>query len=142
MEPPRVTDRRHWRTEASRRFPQHEEFTSSADEEYAIYNLFFELRGEFEHAVTSSDTARAVKIMEFAGFCLRGEFISDGEDISVAAGVSFFEHLFDDIPEVQWDSVFSCMPQALYRDCRHYLEQWMEPGPFAKVEAYAHRKYA
>ena len=132
---------RHWRTEASGKFPQHEEFTSSPDEEYAIYNLFFELRADFEHAIACGEISRATEITEFAGRCLRGELISDGEDISVAAGVSFFEHLFDDVPESRWDSVFSCTPGALYRDCRHYLEQWMEPDRFSKVEAYAHAKY-
>ena len=124
----------HWRAVALREFPEHEEFISSDDEEYGIYNLFFQLRGEFTEAVASSDVETAARILKFAGSCLRGEFASDGEDIGVAAGVSLFEHVFEDTPQKRWRTVFSVMPRSTYYGCRHYVEQWLESDIFLKLD--------
>jgi hypothetical protein len=136
------SERSHWRADALRRFPDYEEFISATDEEYAIYNLFFQLLEEFEDAVTRRHTDRASKIIAFGASCLRGELASDGEDIAVAAGVSLFEHLFDDVAQTRWEAVFSCIPRDTYDACRQYLQHWMDPAEFAKVDAYARTKYA
>jgi hypothetical protein len=142
MDSTHVSEHQHWRVEARRRFPHYQDFIDSADEEYAVYNLFFELDDEFKRAITSGDVERASEMVDFAGRCLRSELVSDGEELDIAAGVSFFEHLFDDLPETRWDTVFSCMPREIYDLCRHYLEQWLGADQFAKVEVHAHSKYA
>lgn len=131
----------HWRAEARRRFPEHEQFIAAADDEYAIYNLFFELREDFKDAVARGETRIARKIIDFATSCLQGALVSNGEDIGTAAGVGFFEHLFDDVPATRWGTIFSCLPRETYQACRRYLERWMEPDDFAKVEARARATY-
>jgi hypothetical protein len=126
--------REHWRAVVMREFPEHEEFASSNDEEYAIYNIFFQLRVEFADAVSSGDVETAARILGFAGRCLCGELASDGEDISVAAGVSLFEHVFEDTPQERWPTVFSVMPRRVYFGCRHYVEQWIDADVFSKLD--------
>ena len=131
----------HWRSLALSRFPEHEEFISSDDEEYGIYNLFFQLRGQFADAISEGNSERAARILDFAGRCLQSQLTSDGEDISAAAGVSLFEHIFEDTPQKRWSAIFSCMPRMIYYRCRHYLEQWMEPEVFSKLDAEATKYY-
>lgn len=131
----------HWREAALGKFPEHEEFISSDDEQYGIYNLFFQLRGEFTQSIVSRDVEAAGKILGFAGKCLQGELSSDGEDIGVAAGVSFFEHLFEDVPLKQWRVVFSVMPRSIYLSCRPYAEQWMGAEEFSKLDRNAKEFY-
>jgi hypothetical protein len=63
----------HWRAVALREFPEHEEFVSSDDEEYGVYSLFFQLRGEFAEAIASGDAPTASRILGFASRCLGGE---------------------------------------------------------------------
>jgi hypothetical protein len=124
----------HWRVVAARHFPQHQDLISSDDEEYGLYNLFFQLLSGFTKAIAKNDTATATKILDFAGRCLRDELASDGEDISAAAGVSLFEHIFDDSPQRRWPRIFSAMSATLYSACRPYLQGWMEPRAFSKVD--------
>ena len=114
---------------------------SSDDEEYGIYNLFFQLRGEFAEAIARNDVQTAAKLLGFAGRCIRGELASDGEDIEVAAGVSFFEHLFDDTPQKRWAAVFSVMPRSVYYGSRCYFERWLDADTYSKVDGEAKRFY-
>ena len=136
-----VQPHEHWRAAARREFPAHEEFASSDDEEYGIYNLFFQLRGELTEAIAKNDVERASKIIDFAARCLRGALVSDGEDIGVAAGVSLFEHVFEDSPRKWWPVIFSAMPRSVYSGCRHYVEQWMDRAAFSKLDQDATRYY-
>src|SRR6185312_5977284 len=87
---PMLRQREHWRSVAKREFPEHEEFWSDKSEEYGIYNLFFQLRGELAQAVAQGDPNKPKKIIAFGNQCLRNELASDGEDIDGAAGVSLF----------------------------------------------------
>ena len=96
----------HWRAAALREFPEHEEFALSDDEEYGIYNLFFQLRDELTEAIAKSEVERAWRIIDFAARCLCGSLGSDGEDIGAAAGVSLFEHVFEDSPRKRWPVIF------------------------------------
>jgi hypothetical protein len=131
----------HWRTAAIQAFPEHQEFALSDDEEFGIYNLFFQLREELSIAVARSDVDAVARILGFAGRCIRGELASDGEDIGAAAGVCLIEHIFEDTPRKRWNTIFSAMPHGVYLDCRHYVEQWMDPGAFSKVRAEAKKFY-
>jgi hypothetical protein len=133
--------RGHWRAVALREFPEHEEFVSSDDEEYGIYNLFFQLRGELAEAIARGDAPTASRILGFASRCLDGKLASDGEDIGAAAGVSLFEHVFEDTPRKRWPSVFSVMPRRVYFSCRHYVEQWLEAETFSKLDRDAKEFY-
>jgi hypothetical protein len=137
----KVQPLKHWRALAIRQFPEHEEFVSSKDEEYGIYNLFFQLRGQFTEAIARSDVETAMRILEFSSRCLRSKLASDGEDISVAAGVSLFEHIFADSPRERWPIIFSVMPRSVYRECRHYVEQWMGSESFTKLDQDASEFY-
>ena len=130
-----------WRTLALKLFPEHKECISSKDEEFAIYNLFFQLRAQFAEAISSGDSELAAKIIGFTGRCLEGELASDGEDLALAAGVSFFEHIFEDTPRKRWPAIFSCMPRVVYHLGRHYPERWMGPAAFAKLDADATKFY-
>ena len=131
----------HWRRAALELFLEHSETISDKSEEYAIYNLFFELRAKLKEAIAKRDTKTAAEILDFAGRCLLNEFGSDGEDISVAAGVSLFEHIFEDCPSKLWAAVFSCMPLKTYHASRHYTEQWMGADAFQKVAEAAKQYY-
>jgi hypothetical protein len=131
----------HWRAVAMREFPEHIEFVSCGDEEYGIYNLFFQLRGELSEAITKGDVETAERILTFAGRCLRGNLSSDGEDIGVAAGVSLFEHVFEDTPQKRWPTVFSAMPHSVYFDCLPYVKQWLDSNAFSKLDRDAEEFY-
>jgi hypothetical protein len=124
----------HWRAVALREFPEHRELVLSDDEEYGIYNFLFRLRGEFTEAIASGDAPTASRILGFAGRCLGGELASDGEDIGAAAGVSLFEHVFEDMPRKRWSTVFSIMPHSVYLAGRHYAEQWLEAETFSELD--------
>ena len=136
-----VQPHEHWQAAARREFPEHEEFASNEDEEYGIYHLFFQLRGELTEAIAKSDVERASRIIDFAARCLRGALVSDGEDISGAAGVSLFEHVFEDSPRKRWPVIFSAMPRSVYSGCRDYVEQWMDRAAFSKVDQDATQYY-
>jgi hypothetical protein len=122
-------------------FPEHDESISNDDEEYGIYNLFFQLRGEFAEAISNGDHKTAAKILDFSGRCLLNELASDGEDISAAAGVSLFEHIFEDSPPKHWRAIFSSLPHRIYLACHPYPEQWMGSDAFSRVEAAAAKCY-
>lgn len=127
---------------AAEQFPQHREIVTADDEEYAIYNLFFELRDDLNDAVSHGDKAATSRILDFAGRCLRNELTSNGEDISVAAGVSLFEHIFEDCSPKDWRRIFSSMPRNTYEECRSYVEKWMDADAFSEVEREAKIHYA
>ena len=130
-----------WRKVALKLFPQEREFILSDDEEYGVYNLFFQLRGQFADAIAGGNTETATRILDFAGYCLNNKLASDGEDISGAAGVSLFEHIFEDCPEKLWPIIFSCMPIEAYHASKHYVEQWMDTVPYTKVTEAAKNYY-
>jgi hypothetical protein len=79
--------------------------------------------------------------LEFARQCLDGRLSSSGEDISVAAGVSLFEHVFEDSPHKTWGTIFSGMPHRVFLKCQMYPERWMGAEAFAKVNEAARRYY-
>jgi hypothetical protein len=139
---PAKPSRPHWRRVALELFPEHKEIILSDDEEYAIYNLFFQIRGQFTDATTTRNTDTAAQLLNFAGRCLQNEFASDGEDISVAAGVSVFEHVFEDCPASLWPVVFSCMPLKVYHASRHDVERWVGADAFSRVADAAKKYYA
>jgi len=119
---------------ASAIFREHHEFIPDEDEEYAVYNLFFQLGEQLQEAISRKDANRATAILDFAGRCLKGRLASDGEDISVAAGVSLFEHLFEDCPRADRPIMFSVLPHNTYIACRHWLHGWMSSTAFAEVD--------
>jgi len=139
---PAKPSRPHWRRVALEVFPEHKEIILSDDEEYAIYNLFFQIHGQFTDAIITGNTDTAAQILNFAGRCLQNELASDGEDISAAAGVSLFEHVFEDCPAKLWPAVFSCMPLKIYHASRHYVERWMGADAFSRVADTAEKYYA
>lgn len=114
-----------WRRKVLTWFP---DLRSEADEpDFNIYSVFFELLPRVREAHQAADTLSLQRIYAFAEWCLRQQ----AKELWNAAGVAFYEHLFDSHrplwPEiVQWLSpkvVADCM--GLW-ECRLKAEELVE----------------
>jgi hypothetical protein len=137
-----LNQREHWRNAAVEAFPEQNHVITASDEEYACYSFFFWLREQFEDAILDRNASRGSKLLRFLVGALRQEFRSDGEDIGVAAGVSFAEHLCDDHSEDDWSFILSLLSHDDYLLCRPYLENWFEPHDFISADEIANDHYA
>jgi hypothetical protein len=79
-----------WRRRALELFPQLGRDLQGRD--YSIYELFFDLEPMLRAAHDANDTDLLRRIYEFAEWCAR----EPAEELWNAAGVAFYEHLFDD----------------------------------------------
>src|SRR5437764_3802833 len=79
-----------WRRRALELFPQLRQPLQRRD--YSIYMLYFDLLPMVREAHDADDTALLRQIYGFAAWCLEQK----AKDLSNAAGVAFYEHLFDD----------------------------------------------
>jgi hypothetical protein len=100
-----------WRRRALEYFPQLRAELQRA--EYTIYMLFFDLLPMVRADHESGDAELARRIYEFAEWCLN----QTTGDLSNAAGVAFYEHLFDSnchraatIRRLSPDVIATCRP--------------------------------
>jgi hypothetical protein len=77
-----------WRRRALDLFPRHAR--ALEDPTSTIYQVFFGLLPESREALARGDEAEVDRIYEFAAWCF------DQKELSNAAAVAFYEHVFDD----------------------------------------------
>ena len=127
----------HWRTEAEKLDLEAldiRDILDSADEEFALYNFLFVCRDHFKEGIGEPGWTPPQPILSFVSNCLRGAYDTDSEDIAVAAGVSFAEHLFDDASVEQFENIHRQVGEEFYDLCRPWLEKWLDPRDFTAVE--------
>jgi hypothetical protein len=95
-------------TEGGGRVP--EARAALGDPEFSIHHLFFELLPDARAAHDAGDHEALSAIYEFAAWAF------DQRDLSNAAAVSFYEHLFDGTPVVHWKAVAEHIPSRIARD--------------------------
>ena len=101
-----------WRRKALALFPSlKDELTGDS---YTTYSLFMDLRRMVREAHHDNDEEMLRNIYCFAQWCLRQK----SEDMWNAAGVSFYEHLFDD-----------------YRSGWHLIVPWLSPTVISDVSS-------
>jgi hypothetical protein len=76
-----------WRRRALDLFPRHAR--SIEDSATTVYQLFFDLLPDVRDALARQDAAEVDRIFEFAAWCF------DQKELSNAAAVAFYEHVFD-----------------------------------------------
>ena len=111
-----------------------DEILSSDDEEYALYNFMLLCREAFSLGIERQDWCPPEQVLSFVAACLSDRFSSAGEDLSAAAGVGFAEHVFDGVPQDAYARIYAAIGDDLYRLCRPWLENWLEPAAFERVE--------
>jgi len=79
-----------WRRRALELFPQLRRDVNGRDR-YSIYMLYFDLLPMLRDAFDSGDDELVRRVFTFAEWCSR----QAAEDLWNAAGVAFYEHLFD-----------------------------------------------
>lgn len=78
-----------WRTRARRLFPHHARHLRQST--YSIYDLMRDLRSDLAQAHAQCDEETLIRIYSFTAWGLS----QSDQDLSNAAGVAFYEHLFD-----------------------------------------------
>jgi len=78
-----------WRHLAVKEFEELK--TDLNSREYSLYQLFFDLLPMVQEAVKNNDLSTRKKVYGFAQWCLRQKT----GDTANAAGVAFYEHVFD-----------------------------------------------
>jgi hypothetical protein len=99
-----------WRRRALEQFPQFRAELQQPD--YSIYMLFFDLLPMVREAHDSGDNDSARRIYDFAEWCLN----QATGDLSNAAGVAFYEHLFDS--KRHWSEVVRWLSGQVVATCR------------------------
>ena len=96
-----------WRRRALELFPQLRRDLQSRD--YSVYLLFFDLKPMLRVAHDADDTEELRRIYGFAEWCSR----QTAKDLWNAAGVAFYEHLFD-YPEYSERVIPWLSPRVVY----------------------------
>jgi hypothetical protein len=97
-----------WRRKAAAAFPRHSR--ALGDPEFSIHHLFFELLPDARAAHDAGDDEALSAIYGFAAWAF------EQRDLSNAAAVSFYEHLFDGTPVMHWKAVAEHIPSHIARD--------------------------
>lgn len=96
-----------WRRRASELFPQlRQQLNTPA---YSVYSVFGDLKPMLRNAHDAENTELLRRIYAFAEWCSQ----QPDNDLSNAAGVAFYEHLFD-IPGYDEQIVPWLSPQVVY----------------------------
>ena len=111
-----------------------DEILSSDDEEYALYNFVFLCKEAFASGIDQQDWSPPRSVLAFIASCLSDEYSSETEDVPVAAGVGFAEHLFDDVQPESYARIHCAVGSDFYQLCRPWLKNWLEPDRFELVE--------
>lgn len=98
-----------WRERAASSFSTLK--TDIFDPDYSVSLLFFDLLPMLRIAHRNGDLEMQRRIYEFAEWC----FLQDDEELSNAAGVAFYEHLFDD--REHWEDIVARLPLSIIEGC-------------------------
>jgi hypothetical protein len=123
-----------WREKARQLFPAlHEDLE---EESYNIYSLFLDLLPMAQEAHDSEDPQLLRRIYTFAEWC----YSQKDKDLWNAAGVAFYEHLFDD--SKHWESAIAWLSKEVIEGCWTLWEFRLSPEEFAKLKSLiqAHHK--
>ena len=121
-----------WRQKAIESFPSLRQDLN--DPEFSIYMLFFELLPMSREAHCRGETKLLDTIYGFAEWCANQK----AGDLSNAAGVAFYEHLFDR-PEL-WEKVVDRLSPQLVRACWPLWERRLEPDRLKELRKLLARK--
>ena len=116
-----------WRRRAIDTFPSLRADLNKSD--YTIYSLFFDLLAQVREAHRAGDDAQLRAIYGFALGCAR----SQGQPLWNAAGVAFYEHLFDE-PWMR-EAAVKWLPADVRRDCVGLWERRLSANDLADVHA-------
>ena len=116
-----------WRRIAIERFPDLR--TALQDRDYSIYFLFADLRRMAQDAHERRDSVTLRHIYNFAAWCSAQR----NKDLWNAAGVSFYEHLFD--RRDQWRAVAPWLSDRMIKDCWGLWELRLSAGELGKLRA-------
>lgn len=98
-----------WRRRALEFFPQLRRELQRRD--YSIYLLYFDLLPMVRKAHDTDDADLLRRIYSFAAWCLEQK----AKDLWNAAGVAFYEHLFDD--RRYWQKVIPWLSPRVIAEC-------------------------
>ena len=98
-----------WRDKAFAAFPALQNDIYDAD--YSIYSLFFDLLPVLVTAHRERDVEAQDRIYDFAEWC----FFQDSKELWNAAGVAFYEHLFDE--QDHWEEIVTRLPLQIMEEC-------------------------
>lgn len=110
-----------WRRKALASFPQLR--SDLHDRKYSYYMLFFDLLPMVRDAHATEDRVTLTAIYEFAAWCLA--LGRRAPDLSNAAVVAFFEHLFDN--EEDWDRVLPWLNREVIDECWDLWGEYRRP---------------
>ncbi len=116
-----------WRRKALSLFPslRHE----IQRPETTVYTVFF-LLPSIGEVIASGDRQFLRRMFGFAEWCAE----QPAKDLWNAAGVCFYEHLFDGGNWPYRSEVVKWLPPRVIADCRGLWEHWLRPEKFAEVE--------
>jgi hypothetical protein len=106
-----------WRRRALESFPQLRRDLRRRD--YTVYLLFFDLKPMMRAALDAGDTALLRRVFDFAEWCNR----QTAKDLWNAAGVAFYEHVFDFRRRPQ--EVVPWLSPRIIDDCWQLWEPWL-----------------
>jgi len=116
-----------WRRRALELFPDLKSELNSPD--YTVYSLYVDLLPAVIEAHRAGNDDRLSAIYGYAAWCAR----SSAKDLWNAAGVSFYEHLFDEKWRWMWEAVPSWLPADIRSDCMGLWEMQLSARDFATV---------
>lgn len=103
-----------WRRRALDLFPRHAR--AIEDPAATIYHLLIDLLPESREALARGDGAEVDRIYEFAAWCF------DQKELSNAAAVAFFEHVFDG----RWSDRFEIARRIPSRIAAEVMTLWAD----------------
>jgi hypothetical protein len=116
-----------WRRRAIESFPQLRNELN--DKNYSLYLLFGDLLPMVRHAHCSRDWERVSAIYDFAEWCAA----QPSKELWKPAGVSFYEHLFDEEPPGMKE-ILPWVSPRVRSDCRGLWEWRLPPERFKQLD--------
>ncbi len=107
-----------WRRKALELFPELRgdlnPTRSTHEYPYNYHSLFFDLFDMFREALEAADEATLRRVTVFAEWCLRQD--RRAPDLANAAGVAFYEHVFD-VARIDWPDAARWLSPEVVREC-------------------------
>ncbi|HEX5444517.1 MAG TPA: hypothetical protein VFW87_11830 [Pirellulales bacterium] len=115
-----------WRRKALALFPDLRRDLQRPD--FSVYMLFFELLPNVRQAHQEGDADALRRIHGFAAWCAE----QNAKDLWNAAGVAFYEHLFDSHRSL-WGEFVRWLPPRVLADCRALWEARLSVEDLAEI---------
>ena len=116
-----------WRRKALTLFPEMRHDVQRSDS--TVYSVFFELLPMVRKAHQDNEVERLKRIYGFAEWC----FEQKAKDLWNAAGVAFYEHLFDSHRSL-WNEFVKWLSPQVVAGCWGLWEWRLAPEELAEVE--------